>query len=471
MPEIFHRQNSNVSIRQALSRGRLELLPEEIRVDSLARWVMDFDDLRSRDRYERPYKEDPDSYATWALDLVVIGALQRQIPFYFATLFQIGRQWKVSESAMASIESASSQENLRATAELNRHSVDRPRRERSVGKLYERSERDATEALSALLGSARAQHMSYLREARQWWTSWREEVGSIRTRVDRLQEIGHRRPDPMLWSEVSQFLVKSYRPSLLRQTLEASGVRFAGEAAPTPGFSWAGSYLEVLTPLLFLGLSLGGSRSPFIEHFFFEEWRHILHDLRSEAENGEARRVGLERLVRKYSMSEDPFEPYLPLRKPASEALRNFVIEHTLQGNQPSPWLSTWRRCIEFNSATTLKVPLKKLEDRENVSAFARGADCAIKQSLPGELRPGETLNEFIQRLFETGWVLKLAGQLVLNESNAKTWRFESFAALVAAVASALNDVGYRLDVPSQDRLQKLWDRLQGEAPWSVDEW
>jgi hypothetical protein len=69
MPEIFHRRNSNVSIRQALSQTRLELLPVEIRDDGLARWVMDFDDLRSRDRFEGPFREDPDNYATWALDL------------------------------------------------------------------------------------------------------------------------------------------------------------------------------------------------------------------------------------------------------------------------------------------------------------------------------------------------------------------------------------------------------------------
>lgn len=470
MPEIFHRQNSNVSVREALSRMRLELLPDKMRKDTLATWVMDFDDLRSRGRHERPFQEDSDNYATWALDLVVIGVLQRQIPFYFATLFQIGRQWKVSESVIASIESASSQENLRATARLNTHPVDESRREGSVGEMYERSEPEATEALSALLRSAREQHSNRLREARQWWTSWREEVGSIRTQVDRLREFGQRRRDPMLLSEVSQFLVKSYRPSVLRQTLEAFGVHFVGDPAATAGFSWAGSYLEVLTPLLFLSLSLGASRGPFIEHLFFE-WRHILHDLRYEVENAEARRVGLEMLMRKYSHGEDPFESYLALGEPATEALRNLVIEHTLQGNQFSPWLSTWQRCIEFDFATTLKVPLKNLNYHENVVAFARGADSAIKHSLPGELRPGETWDEFIQRLFETGWVLKSASQLVLNESNAKVWRFESFAALVVAVVSALNAAGYRIEPPSNDRLQNLWDRLHSKDPWSVDEW
>lgn len=470
MPEIFHRRNSNVTIREALFRTRLELLPDELREDGLARWVMDFDDLRSRQSYERPFREDSDKYATWALDMVVIGALQRQIPFYFATLFQIGRQWKVSESAMASIDSASSQENLRATAQLNRRGADRAPSERSVSAIYEQSEGDATEALSALLLSAREHHALRLREARQWWTSWREEVGSIREQVDRLQEVSYRRPEPMLWRDVSQFLVRSYRPSQLRYTLEALGIRFAQEMAPTPSLSWAGSYFEILTPLLFLGLSLGGPRGPFLEEFFFE-WRHVIHDLRYEVEHGETRRIGLERLVRKYSQSEDPFGPYLPLAKPASEALRNLVLEHTLEGGQTSPWLATWRRCVEFNSSTSVKVPLKNLKDRENVAAFARGADCAIKKSLPDEIRPGETWEEFVQRLFEMQWILKTASQLVQNEVNAKAWRFEGFVALVAAVAFALNEAGYRLDTPSQDRLEKLWDRLHGEKPWSVDEW
>ena len=93
------------------------------------------------------------------------------------------------------------------------------------------------------------------------------------------------------------------------------------------------------------------------------------------------------------------------------------------------------------------------------------------KQSLPGELKPGETWNEFIQRLFEREWVLKTDSQLVLNEPNAKVWRFEGFVALVAAVISALNDAGYRIEPPSKGRLQNLWDRLNGENPWSVDEW
>ncbi len=139
---------------------------------------------------------------------------------------------------------------------------------------------------------------------------------------------------------------------------------------------------------------------------------------------------------------------YLALGNPVSDILRNLVIEHTLQGNQFSPWLSTSRHCVEFNSATALKVPLKDLKDREDLAAFARGADCAIKQSLPGELRPGETWDEFTQRLFETEWVLKTASQLVLNESDAKVWRFEGFAAVVAAVASALSDAGYRIEAP-----------------------
>ncbi len=470
MPEIFHRRNSNVSIRQALTSTRLELLPDEIREDNLARWVMDFDDLRSRDRFERRIRSDRDKYSAWALDLVVVAALQRQIPFYFATLFQIGRQWKVSESAIASIESASLQENLRASVRLNERTVDKPSDEQGLGELYGQAERDVMEALTEILRSASEQHSIRLREARQWWRSWRDEVRAIRAQVDRLQKFADRRPGPDLWNSVSQFLVRSYAPSPLRQTLEASGVRFVGDASQKQGFPAAGLYMEAISPLLFLGLSLGRAEDPFTEHFFFE-WRHILQDMRYEIENGEARRIALERLVRRYSEREDPFEPYLALGRPATEQLRNLVIEHTLPGNQFSPWLSTWRRCVEFNSATALKVPHRDFDHGENLSAFARGADCAIKQSLPGELRPGETWPAFIQRLFETEWVVKTAGQLVLNQVNARVWRFDDFAALVVAVAAALNDFGYRIEAPSGERLRALWGRLHGDNPWSISDW
>jgi len=235
--------------------------------------------------------------------------------------------------------------------------------------------------------------------------------------------------------------------------------------------SWPFAYSEMLTPLLLLGLG-EGRKGPFLHDLFFE-WRHIIHDLRRESEYGELRRVALERLKQKYSHREDPFEPYRPLVKPVTEELRNLVIEHELPGNQSSPWLDAWQRYVEYNPATALTVVFKDVRDRKGIKAFARDADCAVKHELPGEYLPGESWNDFVQRLFESAWVSSIADQIANTSKTdpAAKWNFESFASLVEEVVKSLNEIGYSLASPSIGRLKKLWERLHSEKPYSTDQW
>jgi hypothetical protein len=472
MPELLRRRVADRSVREALSLSRQEFLPTEISEDDLAVWVMGFDDLRLRsDLREKPFRRDDEYGVFWALDLVTVSALQKQMPFYFASLFQIGRQWKVSEKVLASLEGASSEESLRATARLNQQTDDDLARDRIVSRLFEQSGPETTEALSFLLRSAREHHTERLHQSRRWWQQWRDEVRRLREQVNEVQQISERRPDYRLWREIAGFVLRDSQGSPLRISMEVAGVHFADGGGGATATRLAVAQSDPLIPLLFLGFGLAGSRGPVAEEFYFE-WRHILHDLRYEAEYRESRRIALERLARKYSHGEDdPFESYMPLQKPASEHLRNLVIEHTLPGNQLSPWLSTWRRCIEFNSATAVRVPVKDLTESNSVKAFARDADCAIKQALPNEFRPGETWKEFHQRLFEFEWVLKVAAQIISNDANAQGWDFARFVELVTSVVGALNKSGYELERATKDRLRKLWDRLHGDKPWSVTDW
>jgi hypothetical protein len=475
MPEVFHRRVADGSVRQSLYQMRGEFLPGEIREDALARWVMSFDDLRQREGESKNSNvRESDS---WPLDLIVTSTLQSQIPFYFAALFHIGRQWKVSESAVAALEKASTGENLRATAKLT-FDILRARKARKTpldALLFEHGPDVTTEALAVLLESSAQQHSVRLRESRQWWTEWREEVGSLRQQVNRIEELAHREFDYRLWREIAAFAVQGHRPSQLRNSMDVAGVKFPHQSERTDRLRPAAVYSELLWPLLLMTMSTSKFREPFVHELMFE-LRHVLHDVKEEIEYGELRRVALERLRQKYSHSKELFEPYLPLRKPATEDLRNLIIEHTLPGyggRQNSPWLAAWKRCVEYNPATALKVSFKDVRDRKAADGFARSADSAIKDRMPDHFLPGETWDDFVQRLFEFAWVSNIADQIVETNKTLgdDSWSFESFAKMVERVVAVLNDLGYRLTTPSETRLKKLWDRLHGDKRWSDEEW
>jgi hypothetical protein len=469
MAEMFRRKVPQGSIRRSLSEMRGDLLPPEIRDDSLAAWVMDFDDLRTRPSEARSDSRDRD---VWALDLVVTSTLQQQIPFYFASLFHIGRQWKVSERAGGDLAQASTGKHLQMSTQITFAHL-RGRNKRLAAMFVEEPE-VAREALSFLLESSSREHATGLQSSRGWWAAWRDEVGRLHQQVDRLQDLARQDVDYRLWREIATFVAQAYRPSQLRISMEVAGITFP-QQREADKLRLGTVYADVLWPVLLIAMSQGKFRDPFAHELMFE-LRHVFHDIKQEIEVGESRRIALVRLGKKYTQGEDPFESFLPLRKPASDELRNLILEHTLPGygdQQYSPWLATWKRCVEYNSGSAVKVTPKDLSTKEAADAFARSADCAIKDALPDEFLPGEAWNDMMQRLFESAWIAKIADQIV--STNAKHsddgWTFESFATMVRKVATVLNDRGYRLAAPSENRLKRLWERLHSDKRWSDEEW
>ena len=470
MPEVFPRRVADRSVREALSLARAEFLPPSIREDENANWILSFDDLQ-RKSSGPPLYDRPNESENWPLNFIVTSSLQQRIPYLFAALFHIGRQWKVSESALRALERASDRKNVLDTVGLTLESLrEFAGAETGVARLYEQNSKETAEAFSLIFSSSAEQHEGRLREAQHWWNAWSDEVGTLRKQIDRLQEVGIGVPDYRLWREVARFIAEGYLPSLLRATLESAGVRFVNARGRSVS-EWPLAYSEMLTPLLLLSLTSKGGE-PFFHEFMFE-WRHMLRDVWRQVEYGESRRVALDCLIRKYRPGEDPFESYLPLAKPATEELRRLVIEHMLPGNQPSPWLTAWQQFVEYNSSTGLSVPFKDINDLSAVTGFARGADSAIKNKLPDDYLPGESWNDLVQRLFESAWVASIADQIVstLKTEPKSNWSFDSFTNLVEKVVGALNKIGYSIKSPSTTRLKTLWERLVSDKPYSSDDW
>lgn len=464
MAESFRRRVAAGSVRQSLYAMRTDLLPEAIREDSLAAWVMNFDELRSRP--SEPQRDDRRS-DLWAIDLFVTSSLQRQIPFYFASLFHIGRQWKVSEQAIVDVEKASGADNLRTSAELTFKRVQR--RQPRLATMFGREPEIATRALSVLLDSSRHEHAARLHESRAWWSAWQAEVGQLRDHIERIQESAYGEFTPRFWREVLALTMQAYRPSQLRISMEAGGVKFPHQTETARPVT---VYSELLWPLVLIG-AMSKFREPFFHDLGFE-LRHMLHEVKEEINYGELRRVALERLRRKYAEA-DPFEVFLPMRNPATEDLRNLVVEHTLPGygHTYSPWLATWKQCVEYNDSSSLKVIRKDISDAKVIAGFARSADCAIKNALPDQFLPGETWEDLVQRLFESAWIATIANQIVSTNSNLgeSGWTFDLFATLVQNVSRALSEFGYRLTAPSLERLVTLWNKLHSDKRWTDTDW
>jgi hypothetical protein len=493
MLEVVHTRVPDGSVRQSLSQMRGEFLPNEIREDESARWVMDFDDLRQREGSSGMSWENSRESDYWALDMIVTSTLQRQIPFYFASLFHIGRQWKVSESAAGAVEEASSSDNLDASAKLTlanlRLNNIRDKRlaapSGGIGNVFtealsalleslgqrKRGKNVVTEALSILLKSSRQRHLAQLQESRRWWTEWRGEVQRLREQVNLVQELARGDPNYRLWREIATFAVQPYRPSQLRTSMEAAGVTFLTDRSRSGA---APAYPDLMWPLLVAASGFSKSGDPFAHELMFE-FRDALHDVNEETRFGDLRRVALERLRQKYLHIDDPFEPYMPLRKPASEELRNLIIANTLPGygEQRSPWLAAWKRCVEYNPSSALKVPAKGKRGDWSAKGFARSADSAIKDQLPDHFLPGETWNDLVQRLFENAWISTIADQIAGSNKEAgdNGWTFAAFVKMIEGVVAILNEIGYRLSAPSGARLKKLWERLHSDKRWTSEEW
>ena len=69
----------------------------------------------------------------------------------------------------------------------------------------------------------------------------------------------------------------------------------------------------------------------------------------------------------------------------------------------------------------------------------------------------------FAQRLFGQHWIVEMARGAVYTAKEKKgkqKWEIDNFREMVNKVVVFLNQLGYRLETPSRDRLIKLWDLL-----------
>jgi flagellar biosynthesis/type III secretory pathway protein FliH len=468
MPKIFTTKTKG-SFRNALSKMRTGILPDKIQGNSLAMWVMNFDEL-SQEKEERSYKSDypeKEIIARWSLGTALGIALQRQLPFYFSSLFYIGRQWYVSERTIASIQLASSPENITASVELTKQNISARKTEEALA-IRKAPNESLTEVFRSILDGGLEYHQAQLRQAHIWWDEWQDEVRVLKKVVDSYRESSLERIRDYVWSVSSQVIIGSYQVSSLRSSMTSAGITFKGDAAAQGSPAGYSSELDPMLPMLIAALTAGIDRER--SYYEFERFFHYWLDIRRYAPEVQ---IALENLNKKYG-SKNPFDPYQPSLKAASQELRALIQEHRLPNHNPSPWLHAWFNSLEEDPWWT---PLQyhSLENPEVIQSFLRSADSAIKRQLGHTIRPGETWQTFIQRLFEYGWVSRIAHAIAdankKPQSKTTSWNFQSFVELIMKVIEGLQGIGYELTFIKEERCLVVWNKVHEQGSISDEDW
>lgn len=480
------------TVESTLLRAKFELLPEEMARDSQTRWVAEFDQLsrqRSQERgvydRERLRKED-------ILDLIVApivqNALTPKISFYFASLFHIGRQWKVARYAANTAREALTAENLEKTAELNLQSF--------VGD-FERLDIAPDERRTVLLDSLREllsyseeQHIQKIERAKRLWSVWKEEVRELQDilnessqrfndfkyyepergrRWEREREPDYsRRYDRAFIQSLYKLIFFSIEQRQLFHLLHQDGIQFKSITDPPQAPA-------ALAQLLQLAL-MRGSEGALTEGIrdCFESYRRVLHYQEAVAEQQRLSPVvaQVEARLLKLFEAKNPFQNYQALKSPPDIELRRLWNECKLPNRKMFHYAENWLNSLEAAPNFYYeKLPYKPSFDEDDIISYSRSADSGIKRGWVNTSR--ETLRtdcEFIQQLFEK-WIEAVArGALypTIKEKGAQEWDVNSFHNLIDKVVNYLNTLGYSLTTPSLDRLKVLWGELaKKDRPYS----
>lgn len=473
-------------VSYALRRGRGQLLPEEIRNNSLASWVLDFDALGERRRKPNfnEYYGDDLLAPFWAQ--IVQNSLAPNISFYFASLFHIGRQWQISEKAAQTTLNALSSDNLVETVRRNLHLFENNLRSLEIPEKQQHTL--FSEAIADILQRTRAQHLQKVERARELWLYWQKEVSELREITDRcsieyndLRYLGERRNRRFRdvrrpFSSIFQLMNFSYSAKTLHYMLTEEGIKFQSKITAQADQSSLGT--GNLMPWLLLGLFQGEGD--------YDYWRYFLRDyqeiLREEANLLEKKRntpiiEAIEaQLLREFG-KQNPFEKFGVLESPPNQHLKNLWNKCSLPGRQVFYYATHWENSLEsslsFSSYSGGLAYKSRKWGHNDIESYSRSADSTIKRAwVRDSLNPGETELEAIQRIFEQKWIVEFVkGATIFMKKNEaqKGWTPNNLKALFDRVVQFLNSKGYSLETPTIERIEKLWGLLMQGKTYNLD--
>lgn len=462
------------TVDQQLHAAAVDLLPSEMAVDPLVRWVSDYDGLTHDFNWQEQFSWRAEEewhgkrWRTLLFCYLASSTLQTKLPFYFGSLFHIGRVRQVSQGVLAIVAGNDRSRVLREWASSLAGGMTGPEREQR-----------AVVALRKLSDASIEYHSRQLAKAEHWWKAWRLEVEPLRRSVEALEKAwGQDQYDEGRGAVAQAFFrlwAVANSPSELQVSMSHEGVRFK-PVPPTPS---TGGGETLGGPAWVVLLLLAGTGDPARDPMWFgNELRYLLHDwLQAERERRFAPQIqiALDRLSARYG-DRNPFDEFGVGRGAATLSLRELAKVNNLPNGQPSPWLHEWGETLEVMPSISCPLPKPSAGD-ESLGSALRLADSAIKKCVVDEqFVPTETWNEFVQRVFEEKWVEdvgEMAG--AMNKTAGQTaaaWTPDEFVDFVERVIALLNKIGYSLRTPAKVRLQTLLDKtsrgegVRGENSW-----
>lgn len=475
MPEIARIALKRGSVANGLAQIKRDLLPEEFTRDYLVQWVMSFDALE-KESNQRDYRNDRGDRIDsqdWGSQLwanLVISILQTQMPFYFASLFHIGRMWQVAVFSLESIDDVEREENLLASAQ-NLMAL-------NTQDNVDLSIESYVALITRMCKQGREQQVRQLNLARELWRDWKSEVELYRSSVNEFEESfnryrweyeEHRRLDRgegnrfnIIMRPTMELLFLAMRGSFLKGKMQSNGVQFKSEIATQPlALQSISAFLAVLTLLN----TDEGSRLVHLLSELVEEQKYHLREQRELSRRqllAPELEAALEMLKRKYEEA-DPFVKYGAGKSAPTPELLELIREHRLPNGNDSPWLSAWKKSLDEAPSRYDKLSKPSKQSGQALNLSVRLADSTIKRNLTKKLDPAESWEDFLQRIFEKEWIEVIGVMAGKTNQEAKSstlvWDLQTFQRFIADTVVGLNKLAYSLVVPGSTRLALLFEK------------
>ena len=470
------------TVDQALHGGVVDLLPQQLAENELVRWVVTFDAALKSATYEPEggsgFRHDRGRWMGALLGRIGSALLQSRIPFYFASIFHIGRMMVVSAESLERIDVLRRPSNLDASVRNIVAFLTSPSTLPQSLSSHDSIQQSLLDGCDR--ASIRQRQQAEL--ANRWWKRWQVEVADLRNAVGELEEGWRYCHD---FEETGRMVAGVFRlwqfpaTDSLQSEMARSGVRFRNLDVSATGTGW--KIFEQNPILLVAMFALVGGR-----HRHPEPWFHLEHLVerwldveRSKAEADHRRvehqksEIALQLLQRKYGDA-NPFDQFAVGVAAATSRLRDLVREHSLPDNTASPWRRMWEQRLEGIESYNRPLVGSGSDDEQLREWCFRTADSAIKQNINDSWAVGLPWNAFVQKLFNRKWIFKIA-EMARNANEGEKqgkWTPPVLFELLLHVVEDLNKIGYELDAPASERLETLLRKLEkGESIYDSTDW
>jgi hypothetical protein len=461
----FTRQELETNVAAALARANRELLPQEIRESELADWILGRGEPAVREA-ETPGERG--GVFDYTLELILDNLLTPSFTFYYATLFYIGRQWRVSELAAENARAALEPENFEQTIALNLEAHRERLGELNVGPGgHEPLLRDTFEFI---LKTASQRQAGKHEQARKLWNVWQDEVWDLKNSVidfvEGYERAGKEGADkealPRGLLPIGAF---SFHAKELYALLVSEGIVFKNIEPPFV-------YQNLLTTAALIPLLQERGRGTESAVNLMQTFQR---NLELQLKAIEAYKLApavikvQEKLFREFG-DENPFDRYDIFKSPPDSRLRELWNKCTLPDGSPFYYANQWYGKLNPTATDYIYGALPFIPElfEEDIVNYAADADATIKinwatgRKLLAEPDPSElTDEELAQYYFEQSWVVPVMSSATyptLRKVGEQEWDFESFHKMVESVVNYLNGHGYKLISPNRERLEDLWN-------------